>query len=163
MVNIGSGRQAIKTIFIADDDSDDVDLFKEALSQIDPRIRIENLKNGDALLSLVSNIVPDLLFLDLDMPVKNGLQCLQHIRNTPATSLLPVVVFSSTTRRANIHTAYEVGANLFFIKPQNFKELVGAIEAILGLDWAHPELVKKQFCSNGNCIPFNSLENPAKQ
>jgi CheY-like chemotaxis protein len=146
--------RSIKTIFIADDDSDDVLLFRDALEKVNNSIRLENVKDGLELLSLLKHLRPDLVFLDLDMPGKNGLECLIEIRRNPIYETLPVVVFSSTTRPANIETAYEMGADLFFIKPYNFNDLVSSINAILGLNWNNPSLVKEQYCVNGRYVAF---------
>ncbi len=147
-------QQAIRTIFIADDDNDDLLLFTDALESVDKSIKLEPVQNGNSLLSLLSHLRPDLLFLDLDMPGKNGLECLVEIRKDPRYHKLPVVVFSSTTRPANIETAYEMGADLFFVKPANYNDLVASIRAILNLQWKDPSLVKEQYCVNGRYVAF---------
>src|SRR6478609_4891883 len=108
---------AIRTVFIADDDTDDLMLLQDAIASIDTSIKLEQVDNGNDLISLLGHFQPDLLFLDLDMPGKNGLQCLVEIRKNPLYHSLPIVVYSSTTRPANIETAYDMGADLFFIKP----------------------------------------------
>jgi len=155
MATINNVRQhSIRTVFIADDDSDDLLLFKDALESVDSSIKLEDVKNGVDLLNLLSNITPDLLFLDLDMPGKNGLECLIEIRKNDQYQFLPIVVFSSTTRPSNIETAYELGADLFFIKPANYNDLTSSITAILALNWSHPEKVKDQYCVNGRYVAF---------
>lgn len=145
---------AIKTIFIADDDSDDLLLFEDALNSVDASIKLEPVSNGIELLSLLQHLKPDLLFLDLDMPGKNGLECLVEIRKNALYGQLPIVVFSSTTRPANIETAYEMGADLFFIKPANFNDLTSSIRAILGLNWSNPASIKDQYLINGRYVAF---------
>jgi len=147
-------QQAIRTIFIADDDTDDLLLFSDALARIHPAIKLENVRNGIELLSLLSHLKPDLLFLDLEMPGKNGLECLVEIRENPQYTHLPVVVFSSTSRPANIDTAYEMGADLFFVKPANYNELVNSIRSILELDWSAPSKIKEKYLVNGHYVPF---------
>lgn len=144
----------IRTVFIADDDSDDLMLFQDALATIDSKIKLEHVENGNALLSLLNHLRPDLLFLDLDMPGKNGLECLVEIRKNPRYTSLPIVVFSSTSRPANIETAYEMGGDLFFIKPAIFNDLVSSIRAILELDWSQPSRVKEKYFVNGRYIAF---------
>lgn len=145
----------IQTIFIADDDSDDELLFRHALSEVDASIKLEATKDGNELLSLLQNFKPDMLFLDLDMPAKNGLECLKALRSNPVYTDLPIIVFSSTSRKANIDVAYEMGANLFFIKPSFYKDLVGTLQTILKLNWAQPSQIKEQFYRNGNYLPIN--------
>jgi DNA-binding response OmpR family regulator len=144
----------ICSIFIADDDNDDLLFFKDALGKIDASIRLETVNDGMSLLSLLSNIKPDLLFLDLDMPGKNGLECLVEIRANPSLQQLPIVVFSSTTRPANIETAYEMGADLFFIKPPNYNDLITSIKAILNLNWNAPSDIMELYHVNGRYVAF---------
>lgn len=145
-------------VFLADDDGDDIELFKEALTDINPSIKLEHFSNGSLLIKTLVNYLPDLLFLDLDMPSKNGLQCLQEIRKNPSTALLPSIVFSSTMRPIHIEMAYEMGAHLFFIKPDNYGELVRSLRCILNLDWSNPEKVKEKYCSNGTYKPLMKSE-----
>ena len=148
-------QKMLLSIVLADDDSDDSFLFNSVFEELDPPRKLTVVQNGNELLSLLSHFVPDLLFLDLEMPYKNGLECLVEIRNTPALRHLPVVVFSSTTRPANIQTAYEMGADLFFIKPSVFSDLSGAVSTILNMDWSQPKAVKEQYCINERYTAFS--------
>lgn len=144
----------IKAIIIADDDPDDKDIFLLAIKEINPSLGVFNVSDGKELIELLKSFVPDMVFLDLDMPYKNGLECLVEMRNHPQWHGLPTVVYSSTTRPANIQTAYETGAHLFFIKPSVLKEYIQSLEAILKLDWKHPDKVKERYCVNGSYSAF---------
>jgi DNA-binding NarL/FixJ family response regulator len=104
---------------------------------------------------ILKNYVPDLLFLDLEMPFKNGLECLLEIRESASLQHLPVVVFSSTTRQSNIQTAYELGAHLFLVKSPTFSEYASSIRAVLELDWSSPNAVKEQYCINDRYAAFS--------
>ena len=148
------GQLAIQTIILADDDQDDHLIFADALHEIDPSIKLTTVKDGNELLSLLRNYIPDMVFLDLDMPGKNGLECLKSIRSNEHVRDLPVVVYSSTQRQNNISVAYEMGADLFFSKPSAYNELITAIRAMTLLDWSQREELKKQFMSEGNYIAF---------
>jgi CheY-like chemotaxis protein len=147
-------RKAIASILLADDDEDDALVFTETVRAIDPAIRLEHVIDGLKLMQLLVHYYPDILFIDLDMPRKNGLECLLEIRNNPGLAKLPVVVFSSTTRPANIQTAYEMGADLYLIKTSQIKDYVSAVRAILRLNWENPEAIKKQYCINGRYAAF---------
>ena len=149
-----SGPTTIQSIILADDDMDDHLIFEDALKQVAPATRLSTVKNGHELLSLLSNFAPDLIFLDLDMPGKNGLECLKEIRQNPQYQKLPVVVYSSTSRQNNISVAYEMGANLFFVKSADYQNLVSAIQAILAMDWSQPSLITAQFATEGIYRPF---------
>ncbi|MGZ3909786.1 MAG: response regulator [Flavisolibacter sp.] len=147
-------KQTLQSVILAEDDPDDQDFFKEALSEISSLIQLTGVKNGDELMTLLESFIPDIIFLDLDMPYKNGLECITEIRANPQLQNIPIVIFSSTTRPSNINTAYEMGADLFFIKPSVYKELVSSIRAILYLDWGHPSSIKEQYCVNGRYVAF---------
>jgi CheY-like chemotaxis protein len=142
-------------IILAEDDIDDQNIFQLALQEVDPNIELAFASNGNQLLENLKAKSPDLIFLDLDMPYKNGLECLLDIRNDPSLAKLPVIVFSSTTKQSNIQTAYEMGAHLFFIKPPVYSDYLSSIRAILNLNWKNPELVREQYCVNGRFTAFN--------
>jgi CheY-like chemotaxis protein len=146
---------AIQSIVLADDDSDDSFLFNSVFEELDPIRKLTVVQDGNELLDLLTHFIPDLLFLDLEMPYKNGLECLIAIRSNESLKHLPVVVFSSTTRPANIQTAYEMGADLFFIKPSVFSDLSKAVSTILNLDWKRPEGIRGQYCINGRYTAFS--------
>lgn len=147
--------KAVRSIILAEDDIDDQNIFQIALQEVDPAINLDFVSNGKELTSLLQNTKPDLLFLDLEMPYKNGLECLVDIRDNPVLQNLPVVVFSSTTKPSNIQTAYEMGAHLFFIKPPVYQDYLSSIRAILSLDWTDPNAVREDYCVNGRFTAFN--------
>jgi CheY-like chemotaxis protein len=147
--------KAVRSIILAEDDVDDQNIFQIALQEVDPAIRLDFVANGKELLNLLQNFTPDLLFLDLEMPYKNGLECLVDIRDNPLLHDLPVIVFSSTTKPSNIQTAYEMGAHLFFIKPPVYQDYLSSIKAILMLNWKSPGQVREDYCVNGRYTAFN--------
>jgi len=155
MMNVDAkNQQPISSIILADDDRDDHDFFKDALTDIAPSVNLSIVEDGEALLALLKHYIPDFIFLDLDMPCKNGLECLTEIRTNPTLQSIPIVIFSSTSRPANIDAAYEMGADLFFIKPSNFNDLVASVKAILSLNWSEPTTVKEQYFVNGRYAAF---------
>jgi CheY-like chemotaxis protein len=145
----------ITRIVLAEDDIDDQNIFQIALEEIDPRIQVQFVLNGKELLDLLQTHKPDILFLDLDMPYKNGLECLLEIKNDPRLEKIPVIVFSSTTKPSNIQAAYEMGAHLFYIKPPMYSDYLSSIKAILQLNWGNPDAVREQYCINGRYTPFS--------
>jgi CheY-like chemotaxis protein len=147
--------KTITSIVLAEDDIDDQNIFQIALQEISPDIKTEFVSNGRQLLELLKTSQPDIVFLDLEMPYKNGLQCLMEIRDNPETEKIPVVVFSSTTKPSNIQTAYEMGAHLFFIKPPIYSDYLSSIKAIFKLNWSDPDAVREQYCIDGRYIAFS--------
>jgi len=145
----------ITNILLAEDDIDDQNIFQIALEEIDARVHIQFVSNGRDLIKLLDQSKPDLLFLDLEMPYKNGLECLVEMRSDPVLDKIPVIVFSSTTKPSNIQTAYEMGAHLFFIKPPIYSDYLSSIRAIFKLNWQNPDAVREQYCINGRYTAFN--------
>ncbi len=117
----------IKNYFLlADDDEDDQLLFREALADIDPSITCEIAKNGqDALKFLQQNLShpPTLIFLDLNMPIMNGLKCLSEIKRSPSLQHLPVIIYSTSSHRQYVDESMLLGAKDFFVKPSDYSGL----------------------------------------
>ncbi|HEY0040568.1 MAG TPA: response regulator [Flavisolibacter sp.] len=146
---------SIQSVLLADDDEDDRFVFRDVIYEINPKIHMEIVSGGIQLMKLLEHFAPDLLFLDLEMPFKNGLECLIEIRENEKLKDLPIVVFSSTSRPANIQTAYEMGAHLFLIKEASFDQYTAALKTILQLNWKNPEKIKEQYCINGRFATFS--------
>ncbi|TDE12856.1 response regulator [Dyadobacter psychrotolerans] len=120
-------------ILLADDDEDDTSLFQEALEQIQISTRLDIAENGMELMHTLADNqhVPDLIFLDMNMPIKNGLECLVEIRNSDDFKEIPVVILSTSVADYLLKSAYQAGANLYIQKPTSFSGLVQIIEKCL--------------------------------
>ena len=125
-------------IVLADDDEDDRLFFGEALEQMALQVRLSLYKNGQELmdfLNLPQVILPNLIFLDLNMPVKNGMECLCEIRETPKLRDLSVAIYSTSSSEKDIEETYVNGANIYIKKPNNFTKLCHTVEKVLQIDW----------------------------
>lgn len=113
-------------ILYADDDADDQFLFKEAAHLIyrERQCIIEFADNGEqALAKLQASLAPDIVFLDMNMPLKDGLCCLKEIRADKRFQHLPVTILSTSRNDADIVAAYENGADCYAVKPMTLQEL----------------------------------------
>lgn len=111
---------------LADDDDDDQLLFREALGDIDPSIHCTTVKNGlEALKFLHDNIAqpPTYVFLDLNMPLMNGLKCLAEIKKNTLLQGLPVIIYSTSAHKQYIEESKLLGALDFFVKPSDYRGL----------------------------------------
>lgn len=117
-------------IFIADDDPI-VRRFLESLLT-DAGYEVFTASDGEKALAGVREIKPDLVFLDLVMPYRDGFEVCRAIRNTPAVHRTPVIILSMKDREADALKAFEVGADDFIRKPFNPLELLARIRKILG-------------------------------
>lgn len=114
------------TFLLADDDADDKTLFCEALAEIDPSIVCHTASDGkEALAILSANQIkkPSIIFLDINMPVMDGWQCLGRLKEHKEHSDIPVIMYSTSSYQRDIELALESGAFCFFTKPSDYREL----------------------------------------
>lgn len=111
-------------ILIADDDKDDALLLTEALGDVLPSSNCIHTVDGIAALRFIkTNPSPDLVFLDLNMPLKNGLNCLKDISNLDLLPNTPIIIYSTSRNIKDIDEAYKYGAKFYIVKPASFNEL----------------------------------------
>jgi CheY-like chemotaxis protein len=142
-------------VVLADDDRDHATIFKKVLETVDPSKHLTIVKDGQELIRLLSSYVPELLFLDLNMPCKNGLECLQDIRRNLQLNDLPVVVYSSSTHMTDIQKSYLHKADLYMVKPFNSFHLKNALESILKMEWRN-NFSEKYYFINNKFVPFTA-------
>jgi CheY-like chemotaxis protein len=110
-------------ILLADDDTDDCIFFKEALGELLLSTNLTAVHDGEQLMQLLSNDtieLPHILFLDINMPRKNGFECLTEIKLNKKLKDLPVVIFSTSFEQDVVNLLYENGAQYFIRKPSEF-------------------------------------------
>lgn len=126
----------IEKILLVDDDADDQLFFRDALQEIDPNIKCELASNGhEALQLLASRPYPELIFLDLNMPVMNGFDCLLEIRRKDQLKEVPVIIFTTTNDHHAIKRTYELGANAFLKKPNDFSTILNKLKTLVETDF----------------------------
>jgi len=133
-MNTSSG---FKSIFLADDDTDDCLIFGEALNALNKGTELTISYDGAELLSILDETVPPppyVIFLDLNMPRKNGFEALSEIRQNDRFKNIPVVILSTASNPDVIEKTFHLGANYFVKKPSTFSKLIDAISAVLSLD-----------------------------
>ena|SRR5438270_10656002 len=153
---MNSSDPYMNRVVLADDDPDHGTLFKIVLKKVDPTKSLTIVKDGAALLELLSQQVPDLLFLDLNMPCKNGYECLREIRQNPELQNLPIVVYSSSSQMTDIQKSYIHKADLYMVKPFNSFHLQNALESILTMDWRKNYPSQKYYFINNRFVPFTA-------
>ena len=124
----------ITNIFLADDDEDDRFIFQEALTELQMPTSLRTATDGEQLmraLNTLSGNLPDVLFLDLNMPRKNGFQCLREIRQNKNLRSLRTIIFSTSYEPEVIELLYKTGADHYIKKPTEFNELKKVIEDVL--------------------------------
>lgn len=123
-------------ILLADDDTDDCIFFKEALDDIQLSTSFTAVHDGEQLMQLLTDEtigLPHILFLDINMPRKNGFECLAEIKQNTRLKELLVVIFSTSFEQEVVNSLYESGAQYFIRKPSEFLQFKKIIEHTLTL------------------------------
>lgn len=123
-------------ILLADDDEDDRALFTDALQELDSNVKLTTAKNGVDLMRLLESwkgSLPDVIFLDLNMPLKNGFECLDEIKALERVRELPVVILSTSSQRETMEMLSRKQASMYIKKPGTYPELRSAIEQTLNI------------------------------
>tara|TARA_R110000744_G_scaffold266093_1_gene380094 strand:- start:381 stop:821 length:441 start_codon:yes stop_codon:yes gene_type:complete len=127
-------------ILLVDDDEDDRQFFADALEGIGLNTELRQLENGKSCMEYLlqeTEDTPDLVFLDLNMPIMNGFECLEAIRRTPHLKDLLVAIYSTSSAERDIEKTFEKGANIYIKKPSSFSELKKSLKQVVKMNWAY--------------------------
>ncbi len=128
-------ENGIKSILMIDDDMDDCILFRQALREILADVELtvsEGCKVSPQF--LFSNIFPDLILLDLNMPGQNGLECMDMIKSTNEYSEVPIFIYSTSSDLAQVKMCYEKGARLYIQKPSSYNKIKELVKKLVGFN-----------------------------
>ena len=124
----------VRRILIIDDDVDDQELFVEAIAELNAPFSCETASNGEDGLQKLGDPsfqLPDLIFLDLNMPRLNGKQCLERIKSSMQLRDIPVIIYSTSSQDNDVRDCIALGAVHFLTKPSSFNELCKSLSEIL--------------------------------
>lgn len=134
-------------ILLAEDDEDDRMFFKEALDEIKVKTNISFVTDGAQLMDYLNQSgirLPNVVFLDLNMPVKNGMECLIEIRRDKRLKDLAIVIYSTSASEEDIEDAFVNGANIYIKKPNDFSLLKSTLAKVVSLNWQYHTLGLKK-------------------
>ena len=143
-------------ILLADDDIDDCIFFKVALEELLLSTRLTTVHDGEQLMQLLTNEtneLPHVLFLDINMPRKNGKECLVEIKLNNKLKHFPVIMFSTSYEKEVVNLLYDGGAQYFIRKPSDFSQFKKVIQQTLTL------IMKNMLASEAGNISQPSREN----
>lgn len=128
-------------VLLADDDEDDRLIFKEALEQTGLNVRLTLVHNGVQLMEYLEQQkgkeLPHILFLDLNMPLKGGIECLKEIRDDDVLQDLSVAIYSTSASEEDIENTFIEGANVYIKKPNDFNRLVTVLDHVITVNWQY--------------------------
>ncbi len=122
----------MKTIFYADDDPDDQDIFVEALNEIRPNVKCQLASDGLEALALLKKIeTPTCIYLDVNMPLLNGMEVLRRIKADPRLAEIPVFILTTSRTPNSENEARALGASDYLIKPNTYNEFKKILDKCL--------------------------------
>jgi CheY-like chemotaxis protein len=127
-------------ILLADDDADDRLFFKEAFEELNIKTKVTMVKDGVELMNYLKangNEMPHLLFLDLNMPRKTGMECLLEIRQNDILRDIIIAIYSTSSSEEDIEDAFVKGANVYIKKPSDFTVLKKILEEVVTINWQY--------------------------
>jgi CheY-like chemotaxis protein len=128
--------QKVSNILFVDDDSDDQYLFRTALESVDKTINLQIADSGDDAFEILNHkVLPDVIVLDLNMPMMGGREFLQSLKQRPVFKDLPVIIFSTSSNPKDKEETNELGAVGFITKPSEYGELCSYVKTIAEREW----------------------------
>ncbi len=120
-------------LILVDDDLDDQEIFAEAVRRLGPNVSPTFFLSAREFFKWfdVIECCPEYIFLDINMPVHDGFECLQLIRNSSKFNNCKVVMYSTSSAPSDIRKAFDIGANLFFQKPTSLYDLTNSLRALI--------------------------------
>ncbi|HKH63399.1 MAG TPA: response regulator [Flavitalea sp.] len=124
-------------VYLIDDDEDEFLLFQQAIAELNINIQVRYINNCAEMLDLLDKgDIPDLLFLDLNMPMISGRECVKKIREK-LKDKLSIVIYSTSKYQPDVDGTHQDGANLYVIKPNSFEGLKQTLNGVFSIDWKH--------------------------
>lgn len=140
-------QNSLRYIFHADDDEDDRELFVDALREVDPSVILTQAEDGLQLMEILSTIkdpIPEILFLDINMPGKGGLECLEEIRKQEGgIKEINIIILSTSNDPQDIEKSLQLGASFYAVKPSQYDVLKLFVKDVLEIDWEMTDNRKK--------------------
>ena len=117
-------------VLVVEDEHDIAGLIKHALER-GGDMQVDTVASGDAALRTVLDETPDLIILDLNLPVLNGVEVCRILRSRPHTAQTPIIMLTARTSENDRVSGLEVGADDYVTKPFSLRELVARVKAVL--------------------------------
>lgn len=127
-------------IILADDDTDDILFFTDAFDSLKINTKVKVFKDGFELMNYLNKedaALPDVLFLDLNMPKKSGIDCLLEIKANSKMSGIAIAIYSTSASEEDIEKTFVLGANIYIKKPGDFEKLKNVLSRVVSINWQY--------------------------
>lgn len=127
-------------ICLADDDEDDRLFFKDAFGELKINTKVSTFNDGVELMDFLNHedsVLPNVLFLDLNMPKKNGVECLLEIKKNERLNNIAIAIYSTSSSEEHIEETFINGANIYIKKPNDFENLKKILSEVVTINWQY--------------------------
>lgn len=127
-------------ITLADDDEDDRMFFTDAFDELKINTVVNTVNDGVALMNFLNDaesILPNIIFLDLNMPLKSGIECLKEIKSDMRFKDIVIAIYSTSSSEEDIENTFVLGANIYIKKPNHFGKLKDVLSEVVTLNWQY--------------------------
>ena len=127
-------------ITLADDDEDDRLFFTDAFEELKINTVVNTFKNGRELINFLNRpetVLPNIVFLDLNMPILNGIDCLKEIKQNEKFKDIAIAIYSTSSSENDIENTFVLGANIYIKKPSNFDDLKKILSDVVTINWQY--------------------------
>lgn len=125
----------ILNVVLAEDDPDDLVIFQLAIDSLPLDIHLTHEDDGEKLLALLRRYIPDIIFLDINLPQKNGINCISEIRKDTRLDNVPVIMYTAHTHEKFIGDSFSGGANFYLLKSNSVSELARRLGLVFSVKW----------------------------
>ncbi|WP_269227571.1 response regulator [Flavobacterium eburneipallidum] len=133
-------QQDFTLITLADDDEDDRLFFTDAFEELKINTVVNTVNNGRELLNYLNHpetVLPHIIFLDLNMPILNGIDCLKEIKQNDKFKDIAIAIYSTSSSDQDVEDTFVLGANIYIKKPSNFNELKKIVSEVVIINWQY--------------------------
>ncbi len=127
-------------ITLADDDEDDRLFFTDAFEELKINTIVNTVNNGRELLNFLNHpetVLPNIIFLDLNMPILNGIECLKEIKRDDKFKDIAIAIYSTSSSDQDVENTFVLGANIYIKKPSNFNDLKKILSDVVIINWQY--------------------------
>lgn len=127
-------------ITLADDDEDDRLFFTDAFDELKINTVVNTVNDGKELMHFLNHpdtVLPNIIFLDLNMPIMNGIDCLKEIKQNDKFKDIAIAIYSTSSSDKDVENTFVLGANIYIKKPSNFNDLKKILSEVVIINWQY--------------------------
>ena len=122
-------------ILLVDDDQEEYEFITSAFENLTVNAEVVQVQDCSDVAETIRSHNPDMVFIDINMPSINGIDCLKSVRADSRFENLPIIIYSTSNNVSDIQDSFNHKANLYVVKPNTFNKLTASLQKVLSMDW----------------------------